>query len=68
MDRCGQDTLYAEANSAHGAVIQRLARGYESDPEWRRDLLQEMHVELWRSLKSFDGRLQFADLGLSHRA
>ena len=41
------------ANSAHGAVIRRLARGYEADPERRRDLLQEMHVELWRSLKSF---------------
>lgn len=56
MDRCSQDTLYAEANSAHGAAIRRVARGYEADPERRRDLLQEMHVELWRSFQSFDGR------------
>ena len=36
--------------------MQRLARGYEIDPELRRDLLQEMHVELWRSLVLFDRR------------
>lgn len=56
MNRLEPDTLYAEANAAHGAAIRRLARGYEADPERRRDLLQEMHIELWRSLKSFDGR------------
>jgi RNA polymerase sigma-70 factor (ECF subfamily) len=51
-----QDALYAEASSVHGAAIRRLARGYEADPDKQRDLLQEMHLELWLSLKSFDGR------------
>jgi RNA polymerase sigma-70 factor, ECF subfamily len=37
-------------------VIQRLARGYEADPERRRDLIQDIHIELWRSLRLFDGR------------
>ena len=32
------------------------ARGYEADPERRRDLLQEIHLELWRSMALFDGR------------
>ena len=36
--------------------MQRFARGYEIDPELRRDLLQEMHVGLWRSLATFDRR------------
>jgi RNA polymerase sigma-70 factor (ECF subfamily) len=40
----------------HGAAIRRLARGYESDPDKQRDLLQEIHMELWLSLRSFDGR------------
>jgi RNA polymerase sigma-70 factor (ECF subfamily) len=40
----------------HGSAIRRLARGYETDPDRQRDLLQEMHLELWMSLKSFDGR------------
>ena len=50
------DELYGEASAVFGAALQRLARGYEADPELRRDLLQEIHVELWRSLRLFDGR------------
>jgi RNA polymerase sigma-70 factor (ECF subfamily) len=50
------DELYKEANAPCGAALQRLARGYEADPEKRRDLLQEIHIELWRSLRLFDGR------------
>jgi RNA polymerase sigma-70 factor (ECF subfamily) len=50
------DELYKEASALCGAALRRLARGYEADPETRRDLLQEIHVELWRSLRLFDGR------------
>jgi RNA polymerase sigma-70 factor, ECF subfamily len=45
-----------KASSVHRGVIRRLARGYEADPDRQRDLLQEIHMELWVSLKSFDGR------------
>jgi RNA polymerase sigma-70 factor (ECF subfamily) len=48
--------LYDDAVAAHGASLGRLARGYEADPERRRDLLQEIHIALWRSLALFDGR------------
>ena len=51
-----QDARYAEAAAQWGAALQRLARAYEADPERRRDLLQDMHVTLWKSMKSFDGR------------
>ncbi len=50
------DALYRQASALCGAALQRLARGYEADPEARRDLLQEIHIELWRSLRLFDGR------------
>lgn len=56
MDRTRQNALYTEASSACGAEIQRLARGYEADFDRRRDLLQDIHLELWRSLAKFDGR------------
>lgn len=36
--------------------MQRLARATEANAERRRDLLQDMHVALWRSFASFDGR------------
>ena len=48
--------MYEQAHSLHGAAIQRLARGYEADPDRQKDLLQEIHIELWKSLGSFDGR------------
>jgi RNA polymerase sigma-70 factor (ECF subfamily) len=52
----GREQQYAEAASAFGPALERLARGYERDPDKRRDLLQEIHVALWRSLARFDGR------------
>jgi RNA polymerase sigma-70 factor (ECF subfamily) len=35
--------------------LGRLARGYEADPDRRRDLLQEIHIQLWRSLRLYNG-------------
>lgn len=50
-----QDDLYREAVADYGTALERLARGYEFDPEARRDLLQEIHTALWRSFAGFDG-------------
>lgn len=55
-DQNRQDELYTEVSTAYAAALRRLARAYEADPDKRRDLLQEMHIELWLSLRSFDGR------------
>lgn len=51
-----QDARYADAAAQWGAALQRIARAYEADPERRLDLLQEMHVTLWKSFAAFDGR------------
>lgn len=51
-----QDDLYHDAAQAYGAALERLARAYEADADVRRDLLQEIHVALWRSFQGFDGR------------
>ena len=51
-----REQQYAEAAAAFGPALERLVRGYERDPDKRRDLLQEIHVALWRSLARFDGR------------
>jgi len=37
-------------------MLDRLAAGYEADPDKRRDLRQEIHLQLWRSFEAFDGR------------
>jgi RNA polymerase sigma-70 factor (ECF subfamily) len=58
MDRPGhdQERLYLQASDEFGGALERLARAYERDSEMRRDLLQEIHVALWRSFARFDGR------------
>jgi RNA polymerase sigma-70 factor (ECF subfamily) len=45
-----------QAQAEHGESMRRLVRGYEADADRQRDLLQEMHIELWRSLAGFDHR------------
>ena len=51
-----QDSLYEQAAEAYGSSLDRLARAYELDPEARRDLLQDIHLNLWRSFAYFDQR------------
>ncbi len=51
-----QDARYLAAAAEHGGAMQRLASATEANAERRRDLLQDMHVALWRSFASFDGR------------
>ena len=50
------DRLYEEAAAAYGAALERMARAYEADPERRPDLLQEIHLALWRSFEHFEQR------------
>lgn len=51
-----QESLYTEAVASFGPSLDRLARAYELDPDARRDLLQDIHLQLWRSFSHFDGR------------
>ena len=51
-----QARLYSDVAEEFGGALERLARAYEGDSDRRRDLLQEIHVALWRSLARFDGR------------
>ena len=48
--------MYREATACYGGALDRLASAYEANSEERRDLLQDIHVGLWRSFGVFDGR------------
>src|SRR5947199_191058 len=54
--RSKQDEIYVQAVTDYGQALERLARAYEADPDRRKDLLQEIHLALWRSFANFDGR------------
>lgn len=51
-----QDELYREAATGYSVALERLAKAYEADPDKRRDLLQEIHVALWRSFAGFNNQ------------
>jgi RNA polymerase sigma-70 factor (ECF subfamily) len=51
-----RDECYLEAAALYSAPLERMARAYEADPSRRQDLLQDVHVAIWRSLLTFDGR------------
>ena len=51
-----RDALYQSAVREFGRALDRLAAGYEADPEKRHDLRQDIHLQLWRSFELFDGR------------
>ncbi len=51
-----RDELYAAVCREFIRLLDRVAAGYESDPDKRHDLRQEIHFQIWRSLELFDGR------------
>jgi len=52
----GRDALFERIATEYTAPMARLARAHEADPSLQQDLLQEIHLALWRSLPSFEGR------------
>jgi RNA polymerase sigma-70 factor (ECF subfamily) len=52
----GHEALYERIAAEYGAPMARLARAHEADSSLQQDLLQDIHVALWRSLPSFGGR------------
>jgi RNA polymerase sigma factor (sigma-70 family) len=55
-NKAEQDARYIAATREHGAMIERMARGYEADADLRRDLVQEIHAALWRSFAIYAGQ------------
>lgn len=52
----GQAEYWRQTFHEYGSALERLACAYEPDADRRRDLLQEIHLALWRSFQNFDAR------------
>jgi RNA polymerase sigma-70 factor (ECF subfamily) len=50
------DDLYEKVAAEFAAPLERLARAHEADRSLQQDLLQEIHLALWRSLSAFNNR------------
>lgn len=51
-----REEMYREVVARFGAALERVALAFEHHGARRQDLLQEIHVAIWRSLSGFDGR------------
>jgi RNA polymerase sigma-70 factor (ECF subfamily) len=50
------DALFERISAEYVAPLTRLARAHEADASLQQDLVQEIHIALWRSLAAFGGR------------
>jgi RNA polymerase sigma-70 factor (ECF subfamily) len=50
------DVLFERVTAEFSAPLARLARAHEADASLQQDLLQEIHIAVWRSLPAFGGR------------
>src|SRR6187397_59626 len=55
-DTSGQEALFEKVAAEFAAPLARLGRAHEADAHLQQDLLQEIHIALWRSLAGFGGR------------
>lgn len=65
-----REELFQTAIAEFSPLLDRIAFGYELDPDKRRDLRQDIHLRLWMSLQLFDGRcsLRTWTLRVAHNA
>ncbi len=49
------EPVYQRLVTENGGALRRVAATYEADPSRQEDLLQEIHLALWRALPSFRG-------------
>ena len=49
------EPAYQRLLTDNGGALRRVAATYEADPSRQEDLLQEIHLALWRALPSFRG-------------
>ena len=51
-----QDRIFEQWMEAHQGILHKVARSYSEQPAEQEDLLQEIRLAVWRSIRHFDGR------------
>jgi RNA polymerase sigma-70 factor, ECF subfamily len=56
LSRSGAAATFAAWMHEYGGVPVKVARSFAADPEDQRDLRQQMHLQIWRSIAGFSAR------------
>ena len=56
MNSATHESLFEEIFDQHKSKILRFCSNYTESPEDREDLFQEVLINIWRSLPTFEGR------------
>lgn len=54
------EKTFLDLLNQHLGIVYKISQAYESDPDERADLRQEMIYQLWRSYPTFTGQAKFS--------
>ncbi len=60
MDAKGITRMFEAVIDSHKGIVYKVANAYCKDVEDRKDLVQEILVQLWRSFSRYDDRYQYS--------
>ncbi len=60
MNAPDQSALFLNVIYAHKGIIFKVANSYCKDPESRKDLMQEIILQLWRSFDRYDQQYRYS--------
>ena len=60
MDTSGQNELFLSVIEQNKGIIYKIANSFKKDEEDKKDLVQEIILQLWRSFASYDARGKFS--------
>ncbi|MGK2857312.1 MAG: RNA polymerase sigma factor [Thermoanaerobaculia bacterium] len=60
MTESNDETLFLRLLEEHKRILYKVANAYCRDVEDRRDLVQEMVIQLWKSYPRYDARFRFS--------
>ncbi|PWJ58736.1 RNA polymerase sigma-70 factor (ECF subfamily) [Dyadobacter jejuensis] len=55
-----QEELFLTVLSDHKGILYKVARAYCPDPGHRKDLIQEITLQLWRSFDKYHGKFKYS--------
>jgi RNA polymerase sigma factor (sigma-70 family) len=60
MNSFTQDELFLSVIEQHKGIIYKIANSFKKDEDDKKDLIQEIILQLWRSFASYDEKSKFS--------